>query len=324
MKKTIILSFFFCLMILLPVFTVNAQTSVEVTISTVQQSYNRGDVVSVSGNLLSANQAVAGLVGIAVVNAQGDNFVIRTVATGNIIRPLGIITSAYLSDQTGDELTSVIAGESAYFTISVNNADSIPRDLLAAINVYDSNGVPISSGSTKHIAIASGTGFTTTLPVKIPSGAAGGLAYAYAGLYSDWPNHGGYPLSPEVSIPFTLTGTTQGANHPSMSGGNQGAYELSFKLANKATLGQDTIFVTSRVNGLTASNMASFTVKQPGDANADGVLDFNDLVLFANNWIAYYNGQPWNQIFDFNKDLKLDFEDLVLFANIWIIYYTEV
>jgi hypothetical protein len=323
MKKTTILSFFFCLTILSTLLAVNAQTSLEITLSTTKQSYNRGDIVTVSGKL-SADQAVAGLVGIAVVNAQGEKLVIRTGPTGTISNPTGVITSAYLSDQTGNKLTSVIAGESAYFTISVNNTDSIPRDLLAAINVYDNNGVPLSSGSTKHLAIASGTGFTTTLPVKIPSGVAGGPAYAYAGLYSDWPNQGGYPIAPEVSIPFTLTGTTQGSNQPSTSSGNQGTYALSFKLANRATVGQDTIYVISRVNGLTTSNMASFAVKQPGDANGDGILDFNDLVLFANSWIAYYEGQPWNPIFDFNKDSKLDFEDLVTFANIWIIYYTEV
>jgi hypothetical protein len=324
MKKSTIISFFFCLMILSTLLTVNAQTSIELTISTAQQSYNRGDVVTVSGKLLSANQTVTGLIGIAVVNTQGEKLVIRTVATGTITNPKGAITSAYLSDQTGDELTSVIAGESAYFTISVTNTDSIPRDLLAAINVYDNNGVPISSGSIKHIAIASGDGFTATLPVKIPSGVAGGSAYAYAGIYSEWPNQGGYPLAPEVSIPFTLTGTTIGSNQLSTSSGNQGTYELSFKLPNKATIGQDTIYVTSRFNGLSTSNMASFTVKQPGDANEDGVLDFNDLVLFANSWIAYYEDRPWNQIFDFNKDSKLDFNDLVEFANAWIIYYSEV
>ena len=56
--------------------------------------------------------------------------------------------------------------------------------------------------------------------------------------------------------------------------------------------------------------------------NGDGVLDFTDLVLFANAWLAYYSGQPWNHAADLNHDGKLDFTDLILFADAWIIYYS--
>ena len=324
MKKISPLSFFFCLILISTILTVNAQTSIEITVSSTKLSYNRGDVVTVNGELLSDNQATNGLVGIAVVDAQGNNVAIRTVSTGAISNPIGTITSAYLSDQSTNKLTSASAGELAYFTISVVNNDYIPRDLRAIINVYDNNGVPLSSGSAKFIAVPSGEECTVMLSVVIPSWAAGGLAYAYGGLYSEWPNQGGYPLAPEVSIPFTLIGTMQGSNQHSTSQGNQGSYELSFKLANRATIGQDVVYVISRVNGVVASNMVSFAVKQLGDFNGDGVLDFHDIVFFADNWIAYYSGQPWNPIVDLNKDSKLDFEDLVAFANAWIIYYSEV
>jgi hypothetical protein len=324
MKKIAPLSFFFCLILISTILTVNAQTSLEITVSSTKLSYNRGDVVTVNGELLSDNQAINGLVGIAVVDAQGNNVAIRTVSTGAISNPIGTITSAYLSDQSTNKLTSASAGELAYFTISVVNNDYIPRDLRAIINVYDNNGVPLSSGSVKFFAVPSGEECTAMLSVVIPSWAAGGLAYAYGGLYSEWPNQGGYPLAPEVSIPFTLIGTMQGSNQHSISQGNQGSYELSFKLANRATIGQDSVYVISRVNGVVASNMVSFNVKQLGDFNGDGVLDFHDIVFFADNWIAYYSGQPWNPIIDLNKDSKLDFEDLVAFANAWIIYYSEV
>jgi len=190
--------------------------------------------------------------------------------------------------------------------------------------VYDNNGVPLSYAATKFPAVPSGKGFTTTMSVDIPYEAAGGSAFAYGGLYSNLPNQGGYPLAPEVSIPFTLIGTTQGANQPSTSNGNQGLYELSFKLANRTPIGQHTVYAISRVNGVIASTLASFTVKQPGDFNGDGVLNIYDLVFFSNNWIAYYSGQPWNQLVDLNKDSKIDFLDLVIFSNAWILYNSGV
>jgi hypothetical protein len=325
MKKIVpLLSFFFCLVFLSTILTVNAQTSIEITISSDKLSYNRGDVVTVSGDFLSDNQAINGLLGMAVVDTHGNNIAIRTVSTGTINNPLGTVTSAYLSDQSTNKLTSTSAGELAYFTISVINNDYIPRDLRAIINVYDNNGVSLSIGSAKFIAVPSGEECTAMLSVVIPSEAAGGLAYAYGGLYSEWPNQGGYPLAQEVSIPFTLIGAIQGSNQHSTSSGNQGSYELSFKLANRATLGQDNVYVISRVDGIIASNMVSFVVKQLGDFNGDGVLDFEDVVIFADNWIAYHSGQPWNPIVDLTKDSKLGFEDVVVFADAWIKYYNGV
>lgn len=71
---------------------------------------------------------------------------------------------------------------------------------------------------------------------------------------------------------------------------------------------------------MVASNIASFKVNQPGDFNGDGAIDFNDLIGFANAWIAYNSNQPFDHIADLNNDGKADFNDLILFANAWIVY----
>jgi len=59
----------------------------------------------------------------------------------------------------------------------------------------------------------------------------------------------------------------------------------------------------------------------------DGVVNFEDLVYFANAWIEYYEPShllnPYADITGPNglPDGKIDFYDLVAFANGWIAYY---
>ncbi len=322
MRKIATLSFLFCLILLMSsILTVYAQTSLDVTILTSRQSYSRGDVVNISGSLLLNDQPTTGLIGLLLVDANGNTVTTRTIQSGIVTNLQGEIATAYLSDQASNHLTSASAGGLAYFTITVVNKDTVPRDLLAIVSVYDNDGVPISSGSTMQKQVPSGGRLTTTVSVAIPSWAASGSAYAYGELFSNWPNQGGSPLAQETPIPFTLNGIIQGSNQPSTSSGNQGSYELTFRLSAKAFIGQNNIYISSTSSGLTASNILSYYVNQAGDFNGDGALDFNDLVAFANNWIEYYNDQPWNRITDINKDGTVDFNDLISFANAWILYY---
>lgn len=321
-KTTTILSFLFCLIIISSALTVNAQSSLTVSVSTDKTSYNRADVSSISGDLKYNDQPTTGLVGLLLVDSTQNKIAVRTISAGTVSNPPGAITAVYLSDQAAIPLTSASAGSLAYFTITVENRDTIPRDLLAVVSVYDNNGVPLSSGSTMQTSVPSNGRLTATVSLPIPLWAAAGVAYAYGELYSNWPNQGGYPLAAEASTQFTLGGVVQGSNTPSTSGGSTGHYALAFRLAPRAALGQDRIYVSSTSNGLTTSDLVSFSVNQPFDYSGDGVLDFNDLVGFANNWIAYYNSQSWNQMTDANKDGVIDFNDLIAFANAWIIYYS--
>jgi len=214
----------------------------------------------------------------------------------------------------------VSSGDLAFFTIRVINNDLTPRDLVAIVTVYDANGVPLSMGGIKHPQVPPDTGFTSTVSLEIPLSAAGGQAYAYGELFSNWPNQGGYPLAPETPLLFTIDAPTHGTGQHSISIGSQGSYSLSFRLPPTATLGQDDIYVISSVNGVSASNLAYFYVKQIGDFNADNRLDFRDLLFFTGNWIAYYNGQIWDPKIDLNNDGKVNFNDLMIFTNAWIIY----
>jgi hypothetical protein len=324
MKIKTILSLLFSLIILSSILTVNAQSQLSITLSTTQLSYNRGDAVTIGGQLLSGGQPTTGLVGIAVIDSQGNHLVTRTAPTGIINNPISTINTAYLSDIAANPQTTVSAGNLAYFTLRVINHDSVARDLFVVVSAYDNNGVPLSTGGLLVSQVASDREFTATMSVAIPSWAAAGSSFAYGEVYTNWPNQGGYPLAPEVSIPYILTGTNQGSNHPSTSSGSQGSYSLTFSLGPRVPLNSNIIFVSSNVNDIAASNIGSFSVNQLGDSDGDGTLTFIDITFFADNWIVCYNNQPWDHISDLNKDGELDFFDITILADAWILYYTAV
>jgi hypothetical protein len=322
MKKTEILPFLFLVLIISSILTVNAQSTLNVTISTDKSSYNRGDVVSVSGALTFNGQAATGLVGLLLKDSTSNPISIRTISAGSVNSPPGIVTTVFLSDVHGNPMSSASTGSLAYFTVTVVNKDSIPRDLYAFISAYDNNGIPISTGFVFQQLIAVNGQLTGTVSVPMPSWAAAGNAYVYGELFSNLPDQGGVPLAQEISNQYTITGVVRGSNQPSTSSGSQGSYATAFKLQTRAPTGTYNIHVSSSSNGLVASNIASFIVKQPADFNGDGIIDFNDLIGFANNWIAYYNNQAWSAAADLNKDGIIDFNDLISFANAWITYYS--
>jgi len=87
-------------------------------------------------------------------------------------------------------------------------------------------------------------------------------------------------------------------------------------------------------DGFITMNRVDFAGAPSGNPNSsvgtqtvpDGVVDFNDLVYFANYWIAYYETGQLNPYLDISgsgglPDGKIDFHDLVAFANHWIAYY---
>ena len=51
----------------------------------------------------------------------------------------------------------------------------------------------------------------------------------------------------------------------------------------------------------------------PGDANADGKVDFTDLLILAQNY-GKTGGAAWANG-DFNNDQKVDFSDLLILAQ---------
>jgi nitrous oxidase accessory protein NosD len=55
----------------------------------------------------------------------------------------------------------------------------------------------------------------------------------------------------------------------------------------------------------------------PGDLNNDGTINFTDLILFSNAWLASFDDLNYLRAADMNLDGSIDFIDFTLFANVY-------
>lgn len=300
---------------------VNAST-LNLTVTTSKQTYNRYDEVQISGLLTLDNLTFSsGLVAIHVVDSRDNNYVIRTVNTGQnpMENPLAEVISCYLSDASGNPVSSAENGKLAYFTITVSNYDTVPRTILTTINVYDNKNMVLDV-SAFNKQFAGRETFSFTISVAIPSAAASGKATAFVNVYTTWPKNGGYALSPEKAFHFDII--TSGGTPPTTPSGNQGTYTLKYRLQKRATLETHAVYVTSQSYGLTASNTCSFSVVQPGDMDNDGDLDAIDTSAYVKAYIAYWSQQPWNPLADIDKDGDVDSNDTAAYVRAYMIYWS--
>jgi hypothetical protein len=327
MKK--IYPFLFCLLILSSVLTVQA-TTVNLTVTTDKTSYLRSENLAVSGSLRKDGQPVTnGLVAIQINSQNGDPMVIRTVNTGvnptypdPIANPdfLGQILNLYSSDFYQNPVNNVYAGALAQFTLTAQNLANEPRHLVTAVTVYDNNNVPVGVATSEIGTVPARSQSTKVVGVPIPASAVSGRATAFASIYSDMPKLGGKPFSLEASATFTINGV-QGNLPPSSGNGNQGNYNLNFKLPPKCPVGTYTVYTTAAYYGVSDSKTTTFQVSQPGDLNGNGTVDFDDLLLFINAYVINH-APPYTvtPVADFDHNGMINFDDVLLFVNYYVVY----
>jgi hypothetical protein len=321
MNKKIYL-FLFSFLLISSALIVNA-AALNITLSVNHSAYNRNETVNISGTLKQDSAPVTdGLVGIQV-NSNGDNtLVLRTVNTGSnpSYQPVPTITNVFSCDISGNPVSDFSKSTIASYKVTVYNYDTIDRYVLVSVNVYDNNNKPLYV-LTGELTIIGRTASSIILGSGIPTWAASGRATVFANLYTGLPKNGGVPYSAESSSIFTIGGV-QGNAPPAMGNGNNGNYMLSFKLPPTATVGTSTVYARSTYNGLT-STLAStfFQVNQLGDFTGDGIVNFNDIIMFVDSYIHYNSGQAWIPATDFSNDNKVDFNDIIAFVDAYIAYH---
>jgi hypothetical protein len=321
MKKILIPLFYVMLILSSTLLLVRAST-LNLTVTTNKQSYNRYDQVQISGILTQDGSAVTdSLVAIQVVDSRSNYAVTRTVNTGqNPQTPLlAEVNTVYSSDAGGNPVSTVAKNGLAYFTGTVSNYDLVTHTILVTINIYDSANVVLSAGAGEiPVPARSTAGFM--ISAFIPPGTASGTAVVFADAYTAWPNAGGVPYCPEISATFNIN--SPGGSPPSTPSGNQGAYGLVFKLPQRASVGSYTVYTSSAHDGTTASQSTAFTVAQPGDFNGDAILDFSDTTAYVKNYIKYNDQQTWNPVADLDHDGDVDFVDTTAYVKAYIIYWS--
>lgn len=323
-KKT--LPFLLCLLILcIPAAAKAQSTTVNLTVTTDKRAYYGFSPLDIIGTMQCNGVAVSdGLVGLQIQDSQGNVLVIRTVRTG-ASTPSSLpcqISSAYLSDMSGNSQSSVQAGNLGYFTINLINNDKVTQSMLVTINLYDSDGIPIGEISEQCSLLANTNG-AAILSLQIASWARAGTANGYADVYSDWPSNGGVPISLEQPFQFTITDGLSSIGDISSSNGNQGTYNLTFRLPTMGPVDANyTVYASTSYSGVTVTKSTSFNC-QFGDFNGDGVVDSVDFFIFANAYISSSSGNTnYCQLCDMTQNGQVDSQDFFIFLNCFITYWS--
>ena len=332
--KKIALPFLFFLMISIfsSIVLVAAQSStLTVSVATDKQTtYDKYDPITISGTVqYGATTPANALVAIEVdLPSGGGPMVLRTVQSGSgtVSGLPEQISAAYpTSGIGGSQIGTVQNGELGYFSVIVEDLDSqAHNNMQLAITIFDGNGVPIGI-STSTLSLGAGATQTESVSIPIPTTAHSGPAYGYADLFSSLPSSGGVPLAQEQSFEFTISGGTASSGPaPSTSSPTAGAYSLTFKLPKQCPDGAYEVYATATWadQSTTTASTTGFNVLLIGDFDFAGVVNGNDLFIFAAAYINYYTGQPYNTLCDINNQGKVDSTDFFLFVSAYIQYWS--
>jgi hypothetical protein len=270
-----------------------------------------------------------GLVGFEVKDQTGATTIIRTIATGTTVsyNQPDFISSAYLSDSGGNQITSIpiqSSGTMPEILVTVTNNQGSQQSVIATFNLFDSNGVPIALGS-QQMTIGSQSSNTALIPFQIPSWAHYGTAYAFVNVYNNWPSQGGVPQGVEKTFQFTITG---GAAFPGTApttnnlNGIYHYYNFTYRLPKNCALGTYTAYSSANYQNTPGAKSTTFQVAQLGDLNADGAVNFKDISLFVSYYVNFYTQHTYTQSIDYNNDGKINFNDIQLFVKNYIFYWS--
>ena len=172
-----------------------------------------------------------------------------------------------------------------YYYIHVQNNGGTMLSTIVTINIFDSNGVPISLNYQTMTVDAYATSYVLTNFI-IPSWAHYGTATAYVNVYSNWPSQGGVPEGLEQSFQFTITGSTPFTGTPTTNQGADGNFNFTYRLPKNSVIGTDTVYTSSSYLGVSGTKSTTFQVAQIGDLNGDGSVNFSDLTKFVSDYIS--------------------------------------
>lgn len=322
----------FCFLLLSTTLIIHA-TTVNLSLTINKASCARLESFTISGSLSEDGQPVTdGLVAIQIENSNGDPMVLRTVNTEEnptypdpINNPdfLGQVLNLYLSDANKNPVNNVNSGSIAYFTLTLQNLASDPQHIVAAVNVFDNDNIPVGITISEIGELAARSQSTILVSIPIPSSVASGRATVFASIYSDMPKDGGKPFSLEESSVFTINGI-QGDAPPSSENGNQGNYDFTFNMPPRCPIGTYTIYACAAHSGVSDLRNIAFDVYQWGDLNDNGTVDFYDLLDFVSAYVDIRSPPDYtcNPLADFDNNGEINFQDILLFVSAYVQYWS--
>jgi len=284
----------------------------ELVVFTSEPSYGLGATISISGTVtLMGNPVLDGLIAVEVKDALRNINFIRVVKTGIPPNPWKVRIINFVScNLQGNPASSFQRGSLAYFKITVENMDTIERQVILALNFFDALGVSLSVQYSQFL-LGADKQFTILTSVPISTDAYLGHALCSACALTDFPDKDGFPYCEEKYVTFEITGngpTVPIDSSALSSNGSGGAYSLSFKLPETAKVGEYFVMAGGRYNAAAITTFDYFWLHT--DVNRDGVVNIVDVTSVASLFGSKAGELRYKQFADVNSDSIINILDV--------------
>lgn len=300
-------------------------------------SYFMGDYVTIYGNLTKDDQPVlSNLVAIEVKN-ESKILVLRTLQTepnSTIYCPV-YIWRVIPCDEYGHPQNSFPrpspggGSSSANFKVELANFSNETQTPLVTVNLFDSTGISLGYSSAHGLSLPPDqVVYWAILPIPIPYDAGLGNATVYASAFAEWPEYNGTAYCPEKNATLEITGsggllsnndltTPQSRSFSIETTGENGTYNMTFRLNPFSSTGTYTIYAASQYENQPATASTAFVVGVKGDLNEDGAVDSTDLGILGLAWGSLIGDPSFNPKADLNDDGAIDSTDLGIMGIYW-------
>ncbi|MEM2702980.1 MAG: PKD domain-containing protein [Candidatus Bathyarchaeia archaeon] len=270
MRKTSFMALSFTLIILSLAGTltyVNADF-IYVTLSIDKSSYKQREMVTINGTVTDSrgNLVNDGLIAIEVQNPNKP-ILFRTLPLSTKISTSYFymqIESLYPCDAEAKPITYVERGLNVYTFVymQIKNNGIADRQVYVSISIVDSNSILLDS-KWGALTVKAGHSCVFMPRLLIPNWSSTGTAKIYANIYSELPEKGGYPMSPEASANLQILESIY-SDPPEENGESQliqnGTYRLQFILPPDVLPGEYKVSVVAWYKGLQRSTSNTFNV----------------------------------------------------------------
>jgi hypothetical protein len=310
------LSLFFLLILAFTLPDLVSSNPDKLTTSTTKSSYGLGETVTIYGTLKNESDAPVsdGLVAVQVDDVLGNHRLVRVIPTGSLPPAWKVRIVEFLScDSQGNPKTSFSRDTFAWFKVTVENLDTISRQVTVIITLVDSgNGSINVKPAILNYNLQPGEQLPLgPLSILIPHDAVSGTANGYVSALTKWPRECGQPYCPEVSLEFAITGSGSGATVASASASSTsspGSYGLYFRLPTNAMLGNYYVYASGRFNAWASTTFDYFW--RYTDVNRDGAVNIQDISMIGRAYGSKLVDPRYDHMLDLNNNGIIDIVDI--------------
>jgi hypothetical protein len=185
---------------------ISAQAVLTLTVTPSKESFSIRELITISGEVMDRGApATDCIVSIEARNPRDNPLLFRTIPIGNPSQLWSIeILDVYLKDIDGNATDNVVINSMTQLYAKVQNTLLNNIGVVITATVLDGNSISIFAG-WQSTTIPPQSERTFSWSVYVPEWAYSGKARAFINVYTDFPQDGGTPYTPEAEYVFHIT-----------------------------------------------------------------------------------------------------------------------